>query len=85
MRALALQNIAEVLAEEGKLDLALQVAQKIEDAYDRSWTLSTIADALIEAGLFDRALQFAEKIEDTFFALFNTLGHCTGISEGRAN
>ena len=51
--------------------LALQIAQKIEDASYRSWALRGIAEAMAEAGqteqankTFQLALQTAQKIED---------------------
>jgi hypothetical protein len=51
------------MAKAGQFDLALQAAQKIEDAWDRSWALWEIAVAMAKAGQFDRALQVAQKIE----------------------
>jgi len=44
--------------------LALQAAQKIESASDRSLALKEIAEAMAKAEQFDRALQIAQKIED---------------------
>jgi tetratricopeptide (TPR) repeat protein len=43
---------------------ALQIAQKIEDGWGRSWALREIAIAVAEAGQFDRALQIAQKIDE---------------------
>jgi type II secretory pathway component PulF len=45
------------MAEAGQFDRALQIAQKIEDALDRSWALREIAEAMAKGGQFDRALQ----------------------------
>jgi serine protease Do len=44
--------------------LALQAAQKIEDARGRSWALKGIAEAMAKAGQFDLALQIAQKIQE---------------------
>jgi len=58
------------MAEAGQFDLALQAAQKIEDAWDRSRALMKIAEATMEAGQFDLALQVAQKIEIRMGSLF---------------
>jgi hypothetical protein len=57
------------MAKAGQFDRALQVAQKIEDAWARSEALKDIAEAMAEAGQFDRALQIAQKIEDAWIVL----------------
>jgi len=44
--------------------LALQVAQKIEDASVHSWALKEIAKALAQVGQIDRAVEVAEMIDD---------------------
>jgi serine protease Do len=68
---MALVSVAASLAEAGRIDRALrvaqnayQVAQRIEDAKVRSIVLVGIAGALAEAGQFDRAIEVAEKIDD---------------------
>ena len=66
-RSLTLACIAEAMAEAGQFDLAIQVAQKIEDERDRSLALREIPKAvakIAKAGQFDRAIQAAQKIED---------------------
>jgi len=45
-------------------NLAIQAAQEIEDAWDRSWALREIAKALAEVGQLERAVEVAETIED---------------------
>jgi serine protease Do len=52
-----LKEIVEAMVKAGQFDLALQVAQKIEDAGDRSRALSGIAKAMAEAGQTERANQ----------------------------
>jgi serine protease Do len=51
------------MAKAGQFDLALQAAQKIEDAWDRSRALMKIAEAMAKAGQFDRAVEVAEMID----------------------
>jgi serine protease Do len=67
----ALMSVAESLAEAGQFDRALQVAQQIGDAWNRSFALKDIAEAMVKAGqtgwaneAFQLALQAAQKIED---------------------
>ena len=50
-------------------DRALQVAQKIEDAGDRSLALRDIAEVMAEAGQIDRAVKVAETIDDPVLRL----------------
>jgi tetratricopeptide (TPR) repeat protein len=86
-RSLALAGVAAAMAKAGQKEranqvfqLALQVAQKIEDESVRSLALSGIAEAMAEAGQFDLALQIAQEIEDAkarFWAL-------RGIAEAMA-
>jgi len=63
-RRLAPWRIAERLAEAGQFDLAIQIAQKIEDAEARSWAFGEIAKWLAKAGQMECALKLAETIED---------------------
>ncbi|MBO8183487.1 MAG: tetratricopeptide repeat protein [Archaeoglobus sp.] len=62
------------LIRAGEFDKALEVAEKIEDSYAKSWTLSSIAKACAEVGelgkaleVIDKALEVAEEIEDSYF------------------
>jgi serine protease Do len=57
------------MAKAGQFDLALQIAQKIEGAWSRSWALTEIAKALAQVGQFDRALEVAETIDNPFARL----------------
>jgi serine protease Do len=44
--------------------LALQAAQKIEGAWDRSWALREIAVAMAKAVQIERAVEVAEMIDE---------------------
>jgi tetratricopeptide (TPR) repeat protein len=59
------RELSDIIAmvEAGQLDLILQAAQEIEEAWLRSWVLRDIAKAMAEAGQFDPALQVAQRIE----------------------
>jgi tetratricopeptide (TPR) repeat protein len=52
------------LVTEGKLDEALQVAQKIKDVSQKNEALRRIASAYQEAGQLDRAFEVAKSITD---------------------
>ncbi|MEM1831241.1 MAG: hypothetical protein QXJ97_06910, partial [Desulfurococcaceae archaeon] len=49
------------------INKALEVAERIEDAYCRSRALSDIAKALAEIGDIDKALEVAERIKNNYF------------------
>ncbi len=62
---------------------ALQAAQKIKDARDRSRALRDIAEAMAEAGQFDLALQVAQKIEDAMERSFALEDIAEAMAEAR--
>lgn len=51
---------AKRLAETGQFDLALKVAQEIENTWERSKAFRDIAGASAKIGQFDRAFQIAK-------------------------
>ena len=53
------------MAKAGQFDRALQIAQKIEDAWFRSLALRDIAEAMAKAGQLDRALDRAVEVAET--------------------
>jgi len=62
------RELSDIIAmvKAGQFDLALQAAQKIEDAWVRLEVIREIAKATVKAGQFDLALQAAQKIEDAW-------------------
>jgi len=51
-----------VTAKVEGLEKASEVAEKIRDAFKRSWALQKIAEAMIQKGLIDQALELAERV-----------------------
>ena len=52
---MTLSIVAEVQAEAGDIDDALETVQSIEDATERTWAMSTIAAAQADDGDIDGA------------------------------
>ena len=67
-RAWVLHDIAATQAEAGDIAVAMQTAEKIDNAFNnrvwRGWALRDIAAAQAEAGGIAVAMQTAEKIDD---------------------
>ena len=59
--AWALVSVVSALAQAGKTDEALAVAETIEESQERARALVKIADALVRVGEVDRARQVAEN------------------------
>jgi hypothetical protein len=78
---LALWGIAEAMAEAGQFDRALQVAQKIEDAWDRSLALRESPKRWRKTrGNLTLPSKSAQKIEDAWIVL----GRSAEIAEAMA-
>jgi serine protease Do len=72
------------MAKAGQFDRALQAAQEIEDAWDRSRALMKIAKALAEAGQLDRAVEVAEMIDEPVVRL-QALAAIKVVKRGKGN
>jgi serine protease Do len=72
------------MAKAGQFDLALQIAQKIENALARSLALKDIAEAMAKAGQFDRAVEVAEMIDDPV-ARLQALAAIIVVKRGKGN
>jgi hypothetical protein len=59
-------KVAAGWASRGLFDRALNVAEGIQEAWDRAWALSAIAEAMASTGMWEQALRTAEAIKEAW-------------------